>query len=223
MTLLNTSDKVVLGFDPAKKVYSESSLVWQAALPPFPAAPLLDDFNRLDNTDIGPVWVNGSSSAYLNPFILVNEEIGSSGSTSQMWSAETFSSPCEIYAELPIVPPTSEYPNISMFICLDNNTGDPINGDAAGYLLSWSYYQNQFEFYDVPNYKHYYWKQDVLLEDGDWIGMRCADGVITSWHKSGTDWEQLFEAVDSQYSGGYISLRTNNETMRFDNVCGGLF
>lgn len=229
MTNLKTANAVYLGSHRADSVRLGPNLVWSRPLPPFPAAPILDNFNRANEL---PLSASNWTTAFAgDPYALqvIGNQVASSGAGfgSQAWKT-AYQIPFDTYFTW-----VSSDTDFAHFWVLDDSSlsHDLLNvGDPVGYQLSLtkSSSPTKFELWRVDVDDN--WTQ--LVNDrppvppfavGDSYGLRIKQGgVIEVWRKPAAGvWSLYKSVIDPAPHPGPFHPAVELHLAHLDDVGGG--
>lgn len=178
---------------------------------PFPFTPILDDFNRANNADLGANWTPIFNTIAVNS----NQAVGGSASTNfEYWNVTQFED-SEVYATIVTVPVSTA--GFSLAVRLkDVGSVATVDGYAAAFVKAAG--ADTIDIRRITN-----GSPTVLTSisqefaNGDTIGFRAVGNVLTVY-LNGT---AVLSTTDSTYTVGYLGLTMDTTTARVDNFGGG--
>ena len=192
---------------------------------PGPVTPLLDNFNRANNTGPpGPNWthmLSGSSSASNNLFITNHQLTGKTGANADYWNPATFGPNSEAWITV-AVKPNVDKDSVVLGLRLQNPTLSTLTGYQADYV----YRSGQPDQYSIVVRTT---AETVLasgngptLNAGDTLLFRAIGSTIELWRQDAGAWTRILVATDSTFlKAGYLSLAARDGTVRLANFGGG--
>ena len=194
---------------------------------PGPVTPILDNFNRANNT--GPPsasWSHSpvSSTSTSNNLLITNQEVtGTSGSNADYWNPQAFGPNSEAYVTIVTKPTVTNDP-----VVLGVRWQNPGTSTASGYQAYYAYQSNGSDQYWISVRVNGATQGKLVsvtgptLKPGDTLLFRAIGSTLELWRESGTTWTRLLTTTDTTItSAGYLMLSTRDTTVRLDNFGGG--
>ena len=188
----------------------------------FPNTPILDVFNRANESPIGGNWTSNLGGAGAGAAITnnqVNSDNTPPANPSAWWSAQLFGPDCEAWIQH--VADLGSGESFSLFARVSNPSG-AYNGYQVGLGFDGSLNIGRRDggVYTFLN------GTTVTASTGDYIGISCVRNVIEAWHcPVGTKaWVLSASAVDSTWAdAGYLAFGfiVNDFNTALDNFGGG--
>lgn len=179
---------------------------------PFPFSPILDDFNRANNADLGSNWTPIFNTIAVNS----NQAVGGSASTNfEYWNVEQFEN-SEVYATIISVPVSTAGFSLALRL-KDVGSVVTVDGYAAAFIK-----QAGTDTIDIRRITN--GSPTVLtsisqeFSANDVIGFRAVGNVLTVY-LNGT---AILSTTDNTYTIGYLGLTMDTTAARVDNFGGGI-
>jgi hypothetical protein len=195
---------------------------------PGPLTPLLDDFNRPDNT--GPPSANwshlpvGSAGATNNLLISSQQVTGmTGGSNGDYWNVAQYGPDSEAWITV-VAKPTLDQSVVALFVRLQN----PGLSNSSGYQAIYTFRSSGADQYRIVTRTNggiaatLASQTGPTLKAGDRLLLRAIGSTIELWRFSLGSWTLLLSATDTTYKGaGYVALSAANNVVQVDNFGGG--
>ena len=196
----------------------EVSVTPAVLVPPVDPLPVLDDFNRPDETlSAAGLWANGlagSGETGLN--VASNQLACSRTSTCTAWrSTALYGADVEVSARVAALPGAGNH------IRLVARLQQPGTAGYDGYMLRTNQLAGPDEVYleridDGAIVRLLTTTRELAV--GDRVLLRTKGSTIEAWHHDGTTWSRLGTVADTRYGGpGYIGVGLRGTTGRLDD------
>jgi len=193
-----------------------------------PVTPLLDDFNRANNT--GPPGANwthmavGSGKATNNLFISEAQAAAKSGANADYWNPQAFGPNSEAWVTV-VTKPTQNDDPVVLSLRLQN----PAASTASGYFADYTFSAKEKDKYHIKVRTNGAVAATIAtanngpsLVAGDRLLFRAIGSTLELWRFTGSSWTLLLTATDTTYpAAGYLGLAASDEQVRLDNFGGG--
>lgn len=165
----------------------------------FPTTPILDNFNRANESPLGGGWSANPIYGGVGMFRIVsNQAQNISGASGHGYWATSFGADQEVYATI------ADWAGFNGFYLLARGTDFNNDFNQDYYLLTVSKTGNSFELTRVINDSGtVIGSTTQVISSGDSIGLVCAGSSIQGWYKSsGGNWTKLLDVTDSGIANG---------------------
>jgi hypothetical protein len=192
-----------------------------------PVTPVLDDFNRPDNT--GPPSANWSrmpvfaSSSTGNLFISSQQAAGPTGSSADNWNPQAFGPNSEVYMTV-VTKPSLNMDTLSLLLRYQN----PGSSTATGYQALFTNETGAPDVYKILLRAGGQAPTSLAsvtgpeLNPGDRLLFRALGSTLELWRWSSGSWTKLLAASDRTIqTAGYLGVASHNTTVRLDDFGGG--
>ncbi len=223
----STVNAVVTGTNASGSVPAASATTTVVTSAPGPLTPLLDNFNRPNNS--GPPsasWTHmvvSSTGSSNNLLITSNQVTGTSGSNADYWNPQAYGPNSEVWITVAQKPTVDQDP-----VVLGLRFQNPGASTAGGYQAYYIYRssgQDQYRIVARVNGTTSTTLASVTgpkLNPGDQLLFRAIGTTLELWRASSGTWTRILTATDSTFtSAGYLNLTTRDTTVRLDNFGGG--
>ncbi len=194
---------------------------------PGPLTPLLDDFNRPNNSGPpGPSWSHMvvSSTASTNNLHITNQQItGYSNSNADYWNPQPFGPNSEVWITVATKPTADQDP-----VVLGLRFQNPDLATAGGYQIYYIKRTSPPDQYKMiaringTTSTTLATANGPTLSAGDRLLFRAIGTSLELWRFTAGTWTQILTASDSTFNGaGYLILTSRNGAVRLDNFGGG--
>jgi hypothetical protein len=190
-----------------------------------PSTPLLDDFNRPDNSGPpGPSWSHliVSATTASNDFRIVGGRItGIANSNADYWNVQPFGPDCEAWVTV-AVKPSSDGDTVALGLRFQNPQLSTANG-YQGYF----YNKTGTDTYQIGKRTNGSFSALASvtgpeLQAGDRLLFRASGSTLELWLQHANSWTLVLTTSDSSYAGaGYLTLTGRNTVERLDDFGGG--
>ena len=223
----STLQVVVTGSNSSGSAQANSATTAVVTSAPGPLTPVLDNFNRADNSGPpGPNWTHmpGLSSGASNDLFISGQQItGRAGADADYFNMQPFAADSEVYVTV-VAKPSVNLDIVALLLRYQN----PSLTTSSGYQ-AWFINENgatdQYRIVLRTNGE----TGSVLasttgpeLSPGDQLLFRAIGTSLQLWRGSGGVWTRILATTDSTIrQAGYVGLLTHNSTVRLDNFGGG--
>ena len=195
---------------------------------PGPLTPVLDNFNRANNT--GPPSSSWSAMpAFQSPLasnlFITNQQItGVTGESADYWNTQPYGPNSEVYVTIAVKPTVNLDP-----VFLGLRYQSPGLTTSSGYRAAFIYSST-----GLDQYKIYYQPggssggtvlasaTGPTLTAGDQLLFRAIGATLELWRGSGGTWTRILTATNATIQGaGYVALIERDGSVRLDNFGGG--
>ena len=196
---------------------------------PGPLTPVLDNFNRANNTGPpGPSWsafpdFDTNSS---NTLLISGQELtGDPGENADYWNAQTFGPNSEVYVTVVAKPTVNN--DIVVLGLRYQSPGTP--GASSGYQARFINEASGTDQYQILLRTNGASTSTTLasvtgpeLVAGDELLFRAIGTTLELWRNSAGTWTKILSATNGTISGGgYLALIARDNAVRLDNFGGG--
>jgi hypothetical protein len=222
-----TLEVVVTGTNPAGSASATSAVTAAVTSAPGPVTPLLDNFNRANNT--GPPSASWSqmpqfsAGASSNLFISGQQVAAPTGNAAAYWNASKFGPDSEVWVTV-AAKPAGDLEPVVLGLREQNANTTSVTG-YLGYFINRSAGTDQYKITVRTNGAETATLASVTgpeLNAGDQLLFRAIGSTLELWRGSAGTWTRLLAGTDSSLkAAGNISLWTRNTAVRLDNFGGG--
>ncbi len=192
-----------------------------------PLTPLLDSFNRPNNTGPpGPNWTHmavSSSSASNNLFITGGKITSPSGSSGDYWNPQAYGPNSEDWITVATKPSVDQDP-----VVLGLRFQNPALSTASGYQAYYIFRSSVPDQYKITVRTNGATTATLAsangptLKAGDELLFRAIGTTLELWLQDAGNWTKILSATDGTYqSAGYLNLTARDGTVRLANFGGG--
>jgi hypothetical protein len=206
---------------------SSSSATPVVTSAPGPVTPLLDSFNRPNNSGPpGPNWTHMvvSSTGSANNLFITNGQItGVAGSNADYWNPQTFGPSSEVWITVATKPTADQDP-----VVLGLRFQNPGLSTASGYQAYYIYRSSQPDQYRIIVRVNGSTSTTLVsangpsLKAGDRLLFRAIGTTLELWRFDAGSWTRLLVTTDTTYqTAGYLNLTARDGAVRLSNFGGG--
>lgn len=169
--------------------------------------PILDTFNRADNSDLGTNWTFLNNSPMQ---IVSNMAAGGSDRRQEYYNPLGPLGRSEAYVTIAVV---NDWSLVGVRVTSTGGCSGYYTqyGGGSLYLTKWD--SNAESTLDSDT---------VTLANGDKIGIRAVGPSLTGWVYQSGSWTQRLSAEDAEFATGFLGLQQGLSTGRLDDFGGGV-
>jgi len=223
----STLKVVVTGSNSSGSAQASSVATAVVTSAPGPLTPVLDNFNRADNSGPpGSNWTHmpGLSSGAANDLFITSDQItGDPGTDADYYNVQPFGANSEVYVTV-ATKPTTDLDSVALSLRYQN----PSLATSSGYQAMFIYESGGLDQYRIV-LRSSGESGSVLasatgpeLNPGDKLLFRAVGTTLELWRGSGGTWTRILSTTNATIqTAGYLGLVAHNGAVRLDDFGGG--